>query len=520
MSPNMLYSDMKQNNVWPYNYSNESNTDNNGGLTYNIEHAQADNIQSQLDQYGRDDLYSNFGSKAPNTHTTDILHDTITQNIYNDGTNLIAGEGYNIYPKDDINHDACKNLASNTKYDYENCVEDGKKDLNRSNFEDVNDGNVGIDLTSHNYQADTHMRWNDNYPVVTQENTDSTCSYMANEALPYYDKSTNGFQHESNLGKVDAYINKTFQNHFNNYATGNDQRDSFRENINLTQLFSVPQNNYLAYDPNPQYVWNNNIGLGLNSQISASDPWGNYCLGATYNNENANHQRSAQIGDSNRVDLYDMVHDPYSTGYFGNTMTRKNYCHRNPYPNQHDYASSANGIPGSQNMARCVNTSDIYPVVDSNSLGGNIDEFDFYNKYQSQYNNQAGLSHGYYNNHAQKPMQKFSQKSMNYNDTNAVRTTGDEALENVLYRGNLKKIDLTNIDFIGMSDKLWQTLKGAGMFKLGNKGRAILKSKISKYLKMHPEMRMRAGCISGVRRATTRQLFQLAQICQITSHLK
>ncbi|GBE59741.1 AT hook motif-containing protein, putative [Babesia ovata] len=83
-----------------------------------------------------------------------------------------------------------------------------------------------------------------------------------------------------------------------------------------------------------------------------------------------------------------------------------------------------------------------------------------------------------------------------------------------------KILNRSNIDFLRMSDSLWQTLRSTGMFKLGNKGRAILKSKISKQLKMNPQLRMRALCISGVRRATTRQLFQLAQICGIKSHLK
>ncbi|GIX66206.1 AT hook motif-containing protein, putative [Babesia caballi] len=84
----------------------------------------------------------------------------------------------------------------------------------------------------------------------------------------------------------------------------------------------------------------------------------------------------------------------------------------------------------------------------------------------------------------------------------------------------LKGINRNNIDFLRMSDALWQALRSTGMFKLGNKGRAILKSKISKQLKLNPQLRMRAMCISGVRRATTRQLFQLAQICGIKSHLK
>ncbi|UKK00177.2 hypothetical protein MACK_000247 [Theileria orientalis] len=96
----------------------------------------------------------------------------------------------------------------------------------------------------------------------------------------------------------------------------------------------------------------------------------------------------------------------------------------------------------------------------------------------------------------------------------------EDTLEGLIYNGNIKKIDLGSIDFINMSDRTWQALRGAGLFKLGNKGRAVLKSKISKHLKMYPELRMRTSCISGVRRATTRQLFQLAQICQITSHLR
>lgn len=84
----------------------------------------------------------------------------------------------------------------------------------------------------------------------------------------------------------------------------------------------------------------------------------------------------------------------------------------------------------------------------------------------------------------------------------------------------IKNINRCDIDFLKMNDTLWQTLRNTGMFKLGNKGRAVLKSKISKQLKLNPKLRLKALGISGVRRATTRQLYQLAQVCGIKSHLK
>ncbi|GFE53693.1 AT hook motif-containing, putative [Babesia ovis] len=95
-----------------------------------------------------------------------------------------------------------------------------------------------------------------------------------------------------------------------------------------------------------------------------------------------------------------------------------------------------------------------------------------------------------------------------------------DAINAELCMESLKNLNRNNIDFLRMSESVWQALRSTGMFKLGNKGRAVLKSKISKQLKMNPHLRMRALGISGVRRATTRQLFQLAQICGIKSHLK
>lgn len=48
-----------------------------------------------------------------------------------------------------------------------------------------------------------------------------------------------------------------------------------------------------------------------------------------------------------------------------------------------------------------------------------------------------------------------------------------------------------NVDFLRMSEKTWKRYRLSGMFKLGNKGRSQLKSKISKYLKQHPQLRNR-----------------------------
>ncbi|OEH80633.1 at hook motif-containing protein [Cyclospora cayetanensis] len=67
------------------------------------------------------------------------------------------------------------------------------------------------------------------------------------------------------------------------------------------------------------------------------------------------------------------------------------------------------------------------------------------------------------------------------------------------------------LSLLNLTENQWQQFRAQGMFKLGDKGRAIIKSRISRQLRVFPHLRKRASSVAGVRCATTKQLFQLAQ---------
>lgn len=50
-------------------------------------------------------------------------------------------------------------------------------------------------------------------------------------------------------------------------------------------------------------------------------------------------------------------------------------------------------------------------------------------------------------------------------------------------------------------------------YRLGDQGRALLKSELSAYLRSHPEKRVEASKIADIRNATTKQLWQIAAMC-------
>ncbi|PFH32768.1 hypothetical protein BESB_013800 [Besnoitia besnoiti] len=66
---------------------------------------------------------------------------------------------------------------------------------------------------------------------------------------------------------------------------------------------------------------------------------------------------------------------------------------------------------------------------------------------------------------------------------------------------------------VDLSDARWRDLKRQGYFRLGDKGRTSIKSRIARELRANPELRAQAAAVSGVRSATTKQLYQLAELC-------
>ncbi|KEP64723.1 UNVERIFIED_CONTAM: hypothetical protein HHA_201820 [Hammondia hammondi] len=66
---------------------------------------------------------------------------------------------------------------------------------------------------------------------------------------------------------------------------------------------------------------------------------------------------------------------------------------------------------------------------------------------------------------------------------------------------------------LDLSDARWRDLRRQGYFRLGDKGRTSIKSRIARELRANPELRAQAAAVSGVRSATTKQLYQLAELC-------
>ncbi|ORM39680.1 uncharacterized protein BXIN_0116 [Babesia sp. Xinjiang] len=203
--------------------------------------------------------------------------------------------------------------------------------------------------------------------------------------------------------------------------------------------------------------------------------------------------------------------------YSYDSSTRSNYC---PIPESTGYYDSgAEFVPVKTSTEKEIGTPVSENQVDPSNKHQNGNPVT--GSYDAAYE-QAPLSDYFYNHqNGINSMPTQGAAPENYVDERIKGCAGhSDAMKTELCMESLKNLNRNNIDFLRMSESVWQALRTTGMFKLGNKGRAVLKSKISKQLKLNPHLRMRALCISGVRRATTRQLFQLAQICGIKSHLK
>ncbi|XP_954468.1 uncharacterized protein TA19675 [Theileria annulata] len=215
---------------------------------------------------------------------------------------------------------------------------------------------------------------------------------------------------------------------------------------------------------NDTYCWDSNmLNSGYFNGLNGMN-----VMGYDYMGYNANNPPN--------LDQYNMTQDPYTMNYMKNMMN--NYIF-NGYNLEYGSISSPNE-----------------PFVDPYIKYNNK----MYNNF-SPYYNQLPLNSNFKNSNSglddcSTKNNVVNQYDMLPGNFETVRkpeliSIDDDALESFIYNGNIKKIDISNIDFLNMSDKIWQALRGAGLFKLGNKGRAILKSKISKYLKMYPELRMR-----------------------------
>lgn len=94
---------------------------------------------------------------------------------------------------------------------------------------------------------------------------------------------------------------------------------------------------------------------------------------------------------------------------------------------------------------------------------------------------------------------------------------------------NLRNIKLGQISFENLSNGISHTsgsdqcilgepndvfkISHTRKYRLGDQGRALLKSELSAYLRSHPEKRVEASKIADIRNATTKQLWQIAAMC-------
>ncbi|EDO06848.1 uncharacterized protein BBOV_IV004870 [Babesia bovis T2Bo] len=274
-----------------------------------------------------------------------------------------------------------------------------------------------------------------------------------------------------------------------------------------------------------------------NSPINASKPvvsWYNTMKENFYDPRMQNHrQELTAVVTPRRVSVMHQTYNPHQNPYPGNML----YCTNNWEPKAYMYDHEVRGtFPTISKSPACYDNGTEYTPNKSDSYtesGSTINELRTQPSKENY--NMTQIGSNYENAVEQSPISDYFRKQgNNHSELPNGRPISDEYGKELLdSRGcvgenmgtdlcmeSLKSLNRNNIDFLRMSESVWQALRSTGMFKLGNKGRAILKSKISKQLKMNPHLRMRALGISGVRRATTRQLFQLAQICGIKSHLK
>ncbi|KAK2197234.1 hypothetical protein BdWA1_000233 [Babesia duncani] len=227
----------------------------------------------------------------------------------------------------------------------------------------------------------------------------------------------------------------------------------------------------------------------------------------------------------NNYDMMNIISENPNLGMVHNTGTWTFGDSYFPYIQENMYSFNTsthkgynNGLDVSGEYAKSPIPSNL---ENTNKSSAEKEAFEYLEHYPNGHDNQK---QHFYN--ATKGMEYQNNSSAEHSEYSGMHTSGKtynytkHGVNKMLDETNINNVNLQDVDFINMSDKTWLTLRGAGMFKLGNKGRAVLKSKISKQLKGNTQMRVRAGQISGVRRATTRQLFQLAQVCGIKSHFK
>ncbi|EAN33502.1 hypothetical protein TpMuguga_01g00258 [Theileria parva strain Muguga] len=292
----------------------------------------------------------------------------------------------------------------------------------------------------------------------TDESHSNTCSLL-NPNSPAVENKKNHEQDFNSVVSNSPYNYDSYtETHYDTWDKSNDKMVG-------------PMNDTYYWDSN---MLNNGYFNGLNGMTMA---------GYDYMGYNTN--------NSPNLDQYNMTQDPYTMNYMKNMMN--NYI-SNGYNLEYGSISSPNE-PFADPYIKYNNkmyNNNFSPYYNQMPLNANLNvNYNCFNKLpQLKQSSNPGLEDCNSNNNA------VNQFDMLPNNFESVRkpeliSLDDEALESFIYNGNIKKIDISNIDFINMSDKVWQALRGAGLFKLGNKGRAILKSKISKYLKMYPELRMR-----------------------------
>ncbi|KAJ1612389.1 hypothetical protein OJ253_636 [Cryptosporidium canis] len=80
--------------------------------------------------------------------------------------------------------------------------------------------------------------------------------------------------------------------------------------------------------------------------------------------------------------------------------------------------------------------------------------------------------------------------------------------------GNISQLLTNNLDqsIPGEPNDIFK-ISHTRKYRLGDQGRALLKSELSAYLRNHPEKRAEASKIADIRNATTKQLWQIAAMC-------
>ncbi|UKJ87766.2 hypothetical protein MACJ_000206 [Theileria orientalis] len=476
--------------MWNYPYDNGFDIYTNCG--YNLIGAQPD--QNPL-------CYMNEGNE---NCLESMLNPVIVQNTAETPGNYIG----DLLLRDKTNKSVQRDFNEfNSQYDYcDSSTEPSAKDENYCEPES-NRGSKTADNVS---KYDEGSKLSHNYKQTGfYQGSAKNCSDDFNEKESVYQKNK-----EESYDKLSP----------NTTCSTNDlspEENLHNEVSNNTYDYSTYSG--LSYD-----LWNvQNIQNSSLNQMNSTYFWDpnvmNYVYYNGYNGMSQVRYDDIGFNSSNSgIEPYNMTQDPYTLNFMKTApitidlSSTFNVPYGNIYsPNEAFVSPSIKFQPKQYN--------NFVPVEQNNFfMNKNLDsQHNFFNKSKQfkQNYSKAVLNGTHVSNHSNNGMDLVTNAVKGENQFDS-KFIDEDTLEGFIYNGNIKKIDLASIDFINMSDRTWQALRGAGLFKLGNKGRAVLKSKISKHLKMYPELRMRTSCISGVRRATTRQLFQLAQICQITSHIR